>query len=59
MLAAPHLGAPLEQSVNRLAHRLRRLGETGWIASTLDLRSVGIKDLRFGNLWRPTGPRRT
>jgi pimeloyl-ACP methyl ester carboxylesterase len=50
MLAAPHLGAPLEQSVNRLAHRLRRLGETRWLASALELRSVGIKDLRFGNL---------
>jgi pimeloyl-ACP methyl ester carboxylesterase len=50
MLGAPHLGAPLEQSVNRLVHRLRRLGETGWIASALDVRSVGIKDLRFGNL---------
>ncbi len=50
MLATPHLGAPLEQSVNRLAHRLRRRGETNWLAAALDLRSVGIKDLRFGNL---------
>jgi pimeloyl-ACP methyl ester carboxylesterase len=50
MLGAPHLGAPLEQSVNTLAHHLNRLGETRWLATTLAARSVGIKDLRFGNL---------
>jgi pimeloyl-ACP methyl ester carboxylesterase len=49
-LGTPHLGAPLEQSVNTLAHHLRRVNETRWLATTLAARSVGIKDLRFGNL---------
>ncbi len=49
-LGTPHLGAPLEQRVNSLTHALNRVGETRWLASTLAARSVGIKDLRFGNL---------
>jgi hypothetical protein len=49
-LGSPHLGAPLEQGANLLMHLLRRVGETRWLATQLAARSVGIKDLRFGNL---------
>jgi pimeloyl-ACP methyl ester carboxylesterase len=49
-LGTPHLGAPLEQGVHRVAHALRRLPETRWLAAQLDARSAGIKDLRHGDL---------
>jgi pimeloyl-ACP methyl ester carboxylesterase len=49
-LGTPHLGAPLEVSVNKLDHALHRLPETRWLGNALSIRSVGIKDLRFGNL---------
>jgi hypothetical protein len=49
-LGSPHLGAPLERSVHRLAGALDRLPETRPIARLLSLRSVGIKDLRHGTL---------
>jgi pimeloyl-ACP methyl ester carboxylesterase len=49
-LGSPHLGAPLEQGANLLVHLLRNLGETRWLANQIAARSVGIKDLRFGNL---------
>ncbi|HTX46275.1 MAG TPA: hypothetical protein VMD48_08360 [Solirubrobacteraceae bacterium] len=49
-LGAPHLGAPLEQLTNRASVRLARLPETHGIAQTLNLRSAGIKDLRYGYL---------
>lgn len=49
-LGSPHLGAPLEQCANRLAHALRGLPETQWLANQIAARSVGIKDLRHGNL---------
>jgi pimeloyl-ACP methyl ester carboxylesterase len=49
-LAAPHLGAPLEVTVNKLGHRLDRIPELRWLGGALARRSVGIKDLRFGNL---------
>lgn len=49
-LGSPHLGAPLEQGVNSLGHALNRVAETRWIVTALASRSVGIKDLRFGNL---------
>lgn len=49
-LGAPHLGAPLERGVHRLALRLARLPETRPLARVLSLRSVGIKDLRHGSL---------
>ncbi len=49
-LGAPQLGAPLEQRVNALGHALNRVGETRWLGTLLAHRSVGIKDLRFGNL---------
>jgi hypothetical protein len=49
-LGSPHLGAPLEVGANRAARALRRLPETKPIADALASRSVGIKDLRFGDV---------
>ena len=49
-LGSPHLGAPLERGVHRLAARLARQPETRPLAKLLTLRSVGIKDLRRGTL---------
>lgn len=49
-LGTPHLGAPLEQGVNAAVHLLDRFGETRWLARQLAARSVGIKDLRYGNV---------
>ncbi|WP_324273745.1 hypothetical protein [Blastococcus brunescens] len=49
-LGSPHLGAPLERGVHRLAAQLARLPETRPLARLLSLRSVGIKDLRHGTL---------
>jgi pimeloyl-ACP methyl ester carboxylesterase len=50
-LGAPHLGAPLEQAANAASYVLGRLPETrALLASPLNLRSVGIKDLRYGYL---------
>ena len=55
-LGAPHLGAPLERGVNLASRALRRLPEGRPVSSFLDLRSVGIRDLRHGSLveddWR-------
>lgn len=49
-LGSPHLGAPLERGVHRLAAALSRVPETRPLARLLALRSVGIKDLRRGTL---------
>jgi hypothetical protein len=49
-LGSPHLGAPLERGVHRLAVQLDRLPETRPLARVLSLRSVGIKDLRHGTV---------
>jgi hypothetical protein len=49
-LGAPHLGAPLEVAAARAAAALRRLPETRPLATALASRSVGIKDLRFGDV---------
>jgi len=49
-LGAPHRGAPLEQAVNAASAAFARLPETRGIAKALNLRSVGIKDLRYGYL---------
>ncbi|NYJ04100.1 lipase family alpha/beta hydrolase [Petropleomorpha daqingensis] len=49
-LGTPHLGAPLERGVHRLAGVLARVPETRPLAALLALRSVGIKDLRRGTL---------
>jgi pimeloyl-ACP methyl ester carboxylesterase len=47
---APHLGAPLERWVNARTHAMARLPETRPIATWLNRRSVGIKDLRHGSV---------
>jgi len=50
-LGSPHLGAPLEQAANAASHVLAKLPETrALLAGPLNLRSVGIKDLRYGYL---------
>ena len=50
-LGSPHLGAPLEQGANALSYYLSKLPETrALFATPLNLRSVGIKDLRYGYL---------
>jgi pimeloyl-ACP methyl ester carboxylesterase len=56
-LGSPHLGAPLEVGAAAAARMLRRLPETAPLARALATRSVGIKDLRFGDVladdWAP------
>ncbi|MEM7437577.1 MAG: alpha/beta fold hydrolase, partial [Myxococcota bacterium] len=49
-IGSPHLGAPLEKSVNLLAGILRRVDAAGTQvpAEVLSARSAGIKDLRHG-----------
>jgi pimeloyl-ACP methyl ester carboxylesterase len=50
-LGSPHLGAPLEQAAHVASHFLGRFPETrALLAAPLNLRSVGIKDLRYGYL---------
>lgn len=49
-LASPNLGAPLEKATNVLSGVLKKVGSAGADvpADLLDMRSHGIKDLRFG-----------
>jgi hypothetical protein len=47
-LGSPHLGADLEKGVNAATWALARLPETRGVAAFLNLRSDGIKDLRYG-----------
>jgi pimeloyl-ACP methyl ester carboxylesterase len=47
-LGSPHLGADLERGANALSWALAKLPETRAMASFLNARSVGIKDLRYG-----------
>ena len=49
-LGSPHLGAPLEVAVTAVGGVLRRLPETKALADALSSRSVGIKDLREGDV---------
>jgi hypothetical protein len=49
-LGSPHLGAPAEKATNVATYALNRIGETRPLGALLALRSVGIKDLRYGNL---------
>ncbi|MGB6765925.1 esterase/lipase family protein [Mycobacterium sp.] len=59
-LGSPHLGADLEKGVNIASWALARLPETRAIATFLNARSDGIKDLRFGACldedWRDADP---
>jgi pimeloyl-ACP methyl ester carboxylesterase len=47
-LGTPHHGSPLEKGVNLASYGLRTIPEAAPLASVLDTRSVGIKDLAFG-----------
>jgi hypothetical protein len=49
-LGSPHLGAPLEVGAAHATRALRRLAETKPLADALASRSLGIKDLRYGDL---------
>ncbi len=49
-LGTPHLGAGLEQWVRRLSDVFAKLDESRPLASVLDRRSVGVKDLSAGYL---------
>jgi pimeloyl-ACP methyl ester carboxylesterase len=49
-LGSPHLGAPLEVAANAAGVALRKLPETRPLAGALATRSVGIKDLRYGDV---------
>lgn len=53
-VGAPHLGAPLERFGNAVTWALGKAPHpiTALIADILKLRSVGVKDLRYGNLRR-------
>ncbi len=53
-LGTPHLGAPLERVGNAVAWALGALGNpyTELIADIANLRSSGVKDLRYSNLRR-------
>jgi hypothetical protein len=59
-LGSPHLGAGLERWVGHLTSALGKVEESRALASVLDRRSAGIKDLRAGCLladdWRDSGP---
>ncbi len=59
-LGSPHLGADLEKGVNVASWAMDKLRETRSVAEFLNLRSDGIKDLRFGALvdddWREADP---
>ena len=47
-LGSPHLGAPLEKAVHVGTNLMHRLPLTRPVARLLDLRSLGIKGLRWG-----------
>lgn len=49
-LGTPHVGAPLEQGAHVIDIVLRVFPETEPLSRILGSRSVGVKDLRYGNL---------
>jgi triacylglycerol lipase len=57
-LGTPHLGAPLERFGNALTWALKKVGSavrepvTELVADIINLRSSGVKDLRYANLRR-------
>lgn len=59
-LGTPHLGAPLEKGVHVSKLAFDRLPETQALAKFLDLRSAGVRDLRYGACvdedWRDVDP---
>jgi len=48
-LGAPHLGAPLERGANAVGWALSRLPEARPFADWINVRSAGVKDMRYGN----------
>jgi hypothetical protein len=48
-LGTPHLGSPVERAANVAGWALGRLPETRPFADLVNVRSAGIKDMRFGN----------
>ncbi len=62
MLGAPHNGAALEQAAASAGALLGRLPETRAMATAIEQRSAGIKDLRRGYVvdedWREDSPHR-
>jgi pimeloyl-ACP methyl ester carboxylesterase len=57
-LGTSHAGSPLERVIHAIAGTLGRLPETRPLARAIDVRSAGIKDLRYGSraLERTTAP---
>jgi hypothetical protein len=59
-LGTPHLGAPLEKGVNAIAWLAALVPESRPLARLTNLRSAGVKDLRYGSLveqdWRDCDP---
>ena len=59
-LGTPHMGAPAEKAANAAAWALAKLGETRPMARILEMRSSGIRDMRYGALveddWRDVDP---
>ena len=61
-VGSPHLGAPLEKGVNVLTSVLKMIDSAGAQvpAELLDLRSAGVKDLRYGYIleeeWKDRDP---
>jgi pimeloyl-ACP methyl ester carboxylesterase len=55
-LGTPHHGAPIAKMIHAAAWMLRAVPESTPFADILDLRSAGIRDMRFGSLhdddWR-------
>ena len=47
-VGSPHLGSPIEKGVNLASWALRLVPESRPLSDFIDLRSAGIKDLRFG-----------
>lgn len=58
-LGSPHLGAPLERLGNHVTTSLKRIPHTEPLAVLGNIRSAGVKDLRFGYLrdedWQKDG----
>jgi pimeloyl-ACP methyl ester carboxylesterase len=48
-LGTPHIGAPMEKAANLAGWALTRLPETRPFGELVNLRSAGIKDMRFGS----------
>ena len=49
-LGSPHHGAPIAKGIHAAASALRMVPEASPLADILDLRSAGIRDMRFGAL---------